>query len=325
MSYIGQLPFVTSSLKKITYYLKQHWRADYHPGYYAAVVVFLAITIVLNYYYDVEDGVIDAYYGQSIRAFYYFLLYAFAYYSTVLIYTSFRGQWHWWRTPGFWLRSLFVLAVLGLDKSFHYHNYFIQTYLPSETWEYWIRLAKQLMGVLTVLLPLYLFYRLVDRQVKSFYGLTLKNFDATPYAAMLLFMVPLIVLASFNAGFLHTYPRYVETNVAAFWDVPGWIPALAYELAYGWDFVSIELLFRGFMVLGMAVVMGRAAVLPMVVTYAFLHFGKPPGETISSIFGGYILGVIAYQSRSVLGGVLIHVGVAWLMELAAYVQKEFYS
>lgn len=79
------------------------------------------------------------------------------------------------------------------------------------------------------------------------------------------------------------------------------------------------------MVLGMAVVMGRAAIVPMVVTYAFLHFGKPAGEAVSSIFGGYILGVIAYQSQSIFGGVLIHVGVAWLMELAAYMQKEFYS
>ena len=312
-------------MKKIVYYLKQHWQADYQPGYYATVAAFLVITITLNYRFDVEDGVIDAYYGRSIRAFYYFLFYAFAYYSTVLIYSGFRRQWHWWSTPGFWMRSLFILAVLAFDKSFHYHNYFIQAYLPAETWAYWIRLAKQLMGILTTLLPLYVFYRLVDEQVESFYGLTLKNFDAKPYAIMLLFMVPLIVIASFNAGFLHTYPRYIETNVAAFWDVPRWVPALAYELAYGWDFVSIELLFRGFMVLGMAVVMGRAAVMPMVVTYAFLHFGKPVGETISSIFGGYILGVIAYQSRSVFGGVLIHVGVAWLMELAAYVQKEIYS
>ena len=312
-------------MKKIISYLRRHWQADYHPGYYASVAAFLAVTISLNYYFDFEDGVIDAYYGRSIRAFYYFLLYGFAYYATVLIYTSFRSEWQLWTTPGFWVRSLFCLAVLGFDKSFHYHNYIIQAYFAPETWGFYIRLAKQLMGILTALLPLYLFYRWVDQTSDTFYGLTLKNFDAKPYALMLLCMVPLIVAASFNAGFLHTYPRYVETDIAALWDVPGWVPALVYELAYGWDFVSIELLFRGFMVLGMAVVMGRAAIMPMVVTYAFLHFGKPAGETISSIFGGYILGVIAFESRSVFGGVLIHVGVAWLMELAAYVQKEFYS
>lgn len=312
-------------MRKIVYYLRQHWSADYHASYYASVVAFLGLTISLNYYFNFEDNVIDAYYGQHVRAFYYFLLYAFAYYTTVLLYTSWCHRWQLWTIPGFWVRSLFCLAVLGLDKSFHYHNYVIQTYLPFETWEYTIRLAKQLMGVLTTLLPLYLFYRFVDQRIDSFYGLTLKDLDVKPYVTMLLVMLPLIAIASFNEGFLNTYPRYVETGVAVFWKVPNWIPVLIYELAYGWDFISIELLFRGFMVLGMAVVMGRAAVVPMVTVYAFLHFGKPAGETVSSVLGGYILGVIAYQSRSVFGGVLIHVGVAWLMELAAHVQKEFYS
>ncbi len=316
---------IASVVRKVIAYLRQHWSADFHLGYYASVAAFLAVTIALNYYFDFEDDVIDAYYGEHIRAFYYFLLYAFAYYSTTLIYTSFHHRWSLWTRPGFWLRSLFCLIVLSLDKSFHYHNWFIQNYLPSETWIYTIRLTKQLLGTLTTVLPLYLFYRLADHQSKSFYGLTLSGFDVKPYATMLLLMVPLIVAASFSEGFLRTYPRYQEAGVATFWDVPEWLPALGYELAYGWDFLSIELLFRGFMVLGMAVVMGRAAVVPMVVTYAFLHFGKPAGETISSIFGGYVLGVIAYQSRSVFGGVLIHVGIAWLMELAAYVQKEFYS
>jgi membrane protease YdiL (CAAX protease family) len=86
--------------------------------------------------------------------------------------------------------------------------------------------------------------------------------------------------------------------------------------------VGIELLFRGFMVIGMASVLGRAAVVPMVVTYCFLHFGKPAGEAVSSIFGGFILGVIAYETRSIWGGIIIHVGIAWAMELAAYWQKS---
>ena len=59
----------------------------------------------------------------------------------------------------------------------------------------------------------------------------------------------------------------------------------------------------------------------MVVCYASLHFGKPLGETIGSIFGGYILGVLALQTRSIWGGIIVHVGVAWLMDLAALLQK----
>ena len=70
----------------------------------------------------------------------------------------------------------------------------------------------------------------------------------------------------------------------------------------------------------MASVLGKDAILPMVATYAFLHFGKPMAETIGSIFGGYILGIIALQTRSIIGGVIIHMGVAIAMDLAAYIQ-----
>jgi len=69
-------------------------------------------------------------------------------------------------------------------------------------------------------------------------------------------------------------------------------------------------------------VLGRGAVLTMVVTYCFLHFGKPLGESISSIFGGFILGVVAYETRSIWGGVILHMGIAWMMDLAAYLQKN---
>ena len=94
-----------------------------------------------------------------------------------------------------------------------------------------------------------------------------------------------------------------------------------YELAYGLDFVTVEFLFRGFMVIGMIGVLGRQAVLPMAVTYCFLHFGKPAGEAISSVFGGYILGVIALETRSIWGGIIVHAGIAWMMEIIAYVQE----
>jgi membrane protease YdiL (CAAX protease family) len=103
--------------------------------------------------------------------------------------------------------------------------------------------------------------------------------------------------------------------------VPKWVTVLFFELVYGWDFVATEWIFRGFFVIGMASVMGPRAVLPMVVTYAFLHFGKPLGETIGSVFGGYILGVIALRTGSIWGGIAIHLGVAWLMEIAAFLQR----
>ncbi len=313
-------------MKKIITYLKNQWQADFHPGYYASVVVFLALSIALNYRYDIEDSVIDAYYGQNIRILFYFIFYAVAYYIPLLLLACFRPDKNtFWYDRRFWITSLFALTVLSVDGSFHYHHRWVQTWLPAETWAYGMRLANQLVSLATVLLPLYLFYRLADPDPSRFYGFTTRYFRAKPYVTMLLLMLPLIILASFSPDFLAVYPRYQTTGGLPDVALPDWVPAAWYELAYGWDFVATELLFRGLMVVGMAPILGRSAVMPMVTAYAFLHFGKPLGETVGSVLGGYILGVIAYQSRSIFGGILIHVGVAWLMEAAAYVQTRFNS
>lgn len=168
--------------------------------------------------------------------------------------------------------------------------------------------------------PLFLFYLYYEKQKSSFYGFTSANINLKPYWILLLLMMPLVFAASFDESFQNQYPSLKDNTAAAYLGWPNWVTFLIFELAYGFDFVSVELMFRGFIVIGMVKVLGRGAILPMVVTYAFYHYGKPPGEAISSIFGGYILGVIAYETRSILGGIIVHIGVAWMMEFFAFLQ-----
>ncbi|OBX20138.1 hypothetical protein BAA08_14935 [Bizionia sp. APA-3] len=59
----------------------------------------------------------------------------------------------------------------------------------------------------------------------------------------------------------------------------------------------------------------------MVALYVFFHVGKPTGEIIGSIFGGYLLGIISLHSKSIIGGIIIHIGVAFLMDFMAIIQK----
>jgi membrane protease YdiL (CAAX protease family) len=47
------------------------------------------------------------------------------------------------------------------------------------------------------------------------------------------------------------------------------------------------------------------------------HFGKPLIETLSSFFGGYMLGVFALYSKNIWGGIILHIGTALFMELLA--------
>ena len=61
----------------------------------------------------------------------------------------------------------------------------------------------------------------------------------------------------------------------------------------------MEYIFRGFLVLAFARILGGYAVLAMVGAYMFLHYGKPLAEAISSVFGAYILGIISLHTRKI--------------------------
>ena len=127
-------------------------------------------------------------------------------------------------------------------------------------------------------------------------------------------MVPLIGWASFQPGFLQVYPKLRQVGFIEPLMQRTWLYKLLYELSYGTDFITVELFFRGFLVLAFARYAALNAIVPMAVFYCSIHFGKPLAECISSFFGGLLLGVIVYNTKSIAGGLIVHLGIAWLME-----------
>jgi len=308
-------------MKKIVQYLLLHIRQDFDKKTYGWITLFLIGCIAVNYRFDVEDSIIDRYVGQPIRYLWYFLFYSFAYYGTLGILAATGRLSGIFRSRLFWIYSLVGVVVLSIEPEFSY-SLGIRAGNQNPELYYWnYKIVHEVAPMLCTLVPLYLFYRFYDRKTENFYGLTFKDVDFRPYFIMWLIMLLPIVWASFQPDFLETYPTYRQPLPTAQLKLPEWLLALTYELAYGSAFVMTELIFRGFLVIGLAYVLGKEGILPMVVTYAFLHFGKPLGETIGAVFGGYILGVIALHTRNIWGGVAIHLGVAWLMELAAWLQK----
>jgi membrane protease YdiL (CAAX protease family) len=73
------------------------------------------------------------------------------------------------------------------------------------------------------------------------------------------------------------------------------------------------------MILAFLKILGPKAIIPTAAFYFSIHFGKPIGETISSFFGGVLLGYLSYKTQSIWGGVLVHIGIALLMELGAFI------
>jgi membrane protease YdiL (CAAX protease family) len=176
--------------------------------------------------------------------------------------------------------------------------------------------------LLTIGVSLIIMKFIFDRKTgEGIYGLRFNKVDFKAYFIMLLLMVPVIYAATILPDIMDYYPTYKRTGgarFASYYKVSEWVSIVFYESVYLLDFFNTELFFRGFLIIGLSKLLGKNVVLPMAAAYAVLHFGKPMGETISSVFGGYILGIIALYSRNIWGGVFIHGGIAFLMELFAF-------
>lgn len=302
--------------------------SDYHKNYFSfrlfiSVLAFIAVLIALNYRFDFEDSYIDSFRGRPLRILLYFAVHAIAYFGVILIIYLFDRSKK--LTLSFWLKSILAFFIIAVDRSiFPNLSHWLLSDLPSKTIVFIGKLLNNSYGLVTIVVVLAIVQFIFDRnRNEGLYGLRLSKVDFKSYFVLLLFMVPIIYCASLTSDFANYYPTYRRSGgalFASFYDIPEYISKLIYEIFYIADFLNTELFFRGFLIIGLSRLLGKDVVLPMVATYAVLHFGKPIGETISSVFGGYILGVIALYSRNIWGGVFLHGGIALLMEIFAFIR-----
>lgn len=147
-----------------------------------------------------------------------------------------------------------------------------------------------------------------------------KTSSLSPYFFLILLMIPLLLWASMQHDFSLVYPRSKVITESLGNEARPW-HYIFFEAAYTSDFITIELFFRGFLIITLSRVLGKQSILPIALFYFSIHLGKPMFEAISSFFGGIILGTIAYQNKSIWGGWLVHVSIALLMELFGYLLR----
>ncbi len=130
------------------------------------------------------------------------------------------------------------------------------------------------------------------------------------YGAMFVAILPIVLIASRTDAFRATYPFYALANRSS---TDLWI----WELCYAVQFVALEFFFRGFLLHGLRRAFGSNAIFVMMLPYCMIHFTKPLPETIGAIIAGLVLGTLALRTRSIWGGVMIHIAVAVTMDLLA--------
>jgi membrane protease YdiL (CAAX protease family) len=149
------------------------------------------------------------------------------------------------------------------------------------------------------------------------YGMRARAFfqHAWIYAFMLGLVIPVVWLASGTQQFSNYYPIYRLAGRS-------WFDLLFWESVYSLQFLSLELFFRGFLVLGLEDRLGSAVVAAAVVPYCMIHYGKPLPEVCGAIVAGLVLGTLALKTRSILAGAMIHVTVAISMDLSALLRTS---
>ncbi len=313
-------------MRTIISYLKKYLEDHFHLKLYLSVAIFLSLCTYFNYKYDFEDSILDSYTGSELKWLFMFLHMSFPFLVTCVFLYLYKIETGWVKSKEFWIKFFVGFAIISFDRQFYYFYDIIKS-LPKADYYFAFKNISWGDSLLANVVPILIFYYFYEKNRGSenhWYGLTLKKFDLKPYVLLVGLVFGGMAIASFMAELNTYYPRYKHSggaDFAAFHQIPEFISVLIYELVYGSYYISVELFFRGFLVIAFARTLGGHAVLAMVGSYVFLHFGKPLPETISSAFGGYLIGILAFYTNRIWGGVILHVALAWSMELFAWLQN----
>lgn len=83
------------------------------------------------------------------------------------------------------------------------------------------------------------------------------------------------------------------------------------------DLIGWEFIFRGWILFGYARKFGPEALWLQAVPFALAHIGKPEVETLSTIFGGFAFGWVAWRTKSFVWPFLIHWFIATFIIIVA--------
>lgn len=277
------------------------------------VSIFTATLVVSNYYFGINEFIQNKS-SLAVKLILWYAVFGVAFALPHLVL-------HIYRKGKMTISPVFLFLILLAPAIFSVKNSLTISFIisPDKNWDhYWNHILYWPLLLVIVTALLLLIWRIFDKE-EPFYGLTKKNFKLKPYLLMLIIMIPFIAAASTQTDFLITYPKLKAIAEVANEKKIDWWHQLLFELSYGSDFFTTELFFRGFLILAFIKWAGRDTILPMAAFYCTIHFGKPLGECISSYFGGILLGVIVYNTRSIWGGLIVHLGIAWLMEVGGYI------
>ena len=173
----------------------------------------------------------------------------------------------------------------------------VDYYHKLTAYKYWDRVILYLVIPLLIIL---LFFRENPKE----FGFSLGDWKAGLIITSIgiLIMAPVIYyLGHGNESMKAYYELYVDG-----------LPWTTFLDLIGWEF-----LFRGWILFGYARKFGPESLWLQAVPFALMHNGKPEVETLSTIFGGFAFGWVAYRTKSFIWPFLIHWFIATFIIIVA--------
>ena len=160
----------------------------------------------------------------------------------------------------------------------YYHKIFVH--------KYWDRILLYL--IIPLLITILLF-----RENPREYGFTFGNWKlGLTYTLIgILFMAPVIYFLGHGDPSMKKYYERFLTG----------LPWTTFLDLFGWEFF-----FRGWILFAYTRKFGPDALWLHAVPFALAHLGKPEVETLSTIFGGFAFGWVAWRTKSFFYAFLIH-------------------
>ncbi len=301
-------------------YIRDFYQKEFRLYYFLIILLLTGTLIYLNYWHFLESRYVTGGKTKQGHFFGYYFLYFIPFASAFFLQLLFYKDCTYYKNYWFWIILVLSPAFFSFRVNFDLHHPLVKHIWNGDEQLFWLRSLNWVVRVFVVLIPVFIIWLIKDKSNQPFYG-TRAIKGIKPYLIMLLIMVPLIALASTQKDFLEMYPKakfLAELELSS----KKW-HYLFYELCYGFDFISIEFFFRGFLILSLLKICGPHCIIPVACFYCTIHFGKPMGEAISSFWGGLLLGIISYNTRSIWGGLIVHLGIAWLMEIGGWLGLLF--
>lgn len=293
-------------------------KTDFDWKIYGLTALLLGIALFINYSSLVDLHLFDLRGGFYPRLGYYGLLFGGTYFLTALLAASGAKKAYLkdWR---FWVLGLCFVAIATIPKlhtlklvNVRAHGWSLPEMVFVSKCHFFVH---QMVISLVALGAIKLLFH---RYAPISYGFNAGWHTLKPYLYVLLLVAPLVVVASFFPAFQSAYPQYKPWNYPEVFNLSLWQQTAIFEPSYATGFIAVEAIFRGALAITMVKIMGSRAIIAMAAFYCVFHFGKPAGEAIGAFFGGYALGVLAVHSNSMVGGLIVHLGVAMLMEAMGY-------